>query len=152
MYEQVLHDPIAQPVLRENAIEELVRAYARAGRKQDAERLLAAIDERSLSPSRASTFGRLALEARDAVTAIRFLAHSDSPYDLGVALLAHGDNAAAIEALRHAPHDAPSQLMLAIAYAQSGNVIEARRSAEEALRLRPGFVEAKRFYAGLPQK
>jgi Flp pilus assembly protein TadD len=152
MYEQVLHDPIAQPVLRENAIEELVRAYARAGRNEDAHRLLAAIDERSLSPSRAATFGRLALEARDSVDAIRFLTRSDSPYDLGVALLAHGDNAAAIEALRRAPHDAPSQLMLAIAYAQSGNVTEARRSAEEALRLRPGFVEAKRFYAGLPQK
>ncbi|MEA2571229.1 MAG: hypothetical protein QOI24_3230 [Acidobacteriota bacterium] len=158
MYEQVLRDPNAQPILRENAIEMLVRAYSRTGRSNDAHRLLAAIDEQWLSPARAATFGRLALEARDSVDAIRFLTRADAPYHLGIALLAHGDNAAAIDALRRAPHDAPSQLMLAVAYAQSGNVSEARRSAEEALRLRPGFVEAERLLsrlpsqAGLPQK
>lgn len=159
LYEQVLRDPVAQPVLRENALSEAVRIHARLGHTEDAHRLLASVDPQSLTPSTAGNLGQSALDLGDAELALHFLTVSDRPYELGVALLMHGDTNGAIDALRRAPHDAPSQLMLGVAFAQSGNVIEARRAAEEALRLRPGFAEAQRLlsqlprdHAGLPQK
>jgi Flp pilus assembly protein TadD len=142
MYEQVLRDPVAQPVLREDSIEQLARAGAMS---------LSSIDEHSMSPTRAAMFGKLALEHRDAANAVRFLTVANDPFDLGVALLAHGDVDAALEVLQRAPHDAQSQLMLGVAYAQRGDVIEARRCAEEALRLQPGFSAAEQLLARLPR-
>lgn len=156
LLEQSLHDPVAQPVLRSAASDELVRAYARAGRVDDARRLLAGTDAASLSAPRAAALGRLALAIRDGDDAARLLAVSvdRNPddgrtwHDLGVALLATGRLPDAITALSRArdlmPSSAPTYLFLAIAHAQAGDRITARRDAETALRLRPGFTEAEK--------
>jgi Flp pilus assembly protein TadD len=150
LYELVLHDPHAQPILILSATTEAVRIYAHLGRKADARRLLAGSIHMATRES-ARTMGLAALEIGDVDHAIRFLMMTDDPYHLGVALLMQGDTQLAIGCLRHAPHDAQSQLMLGVAYAQLGNVVEARRSVEEALRLQPGMPEAKLLLSRLPQ-
>ena len=47
------------------------------------------------------------------------------------------------------PNDAPTWFFLAVASAQNGNLDEARRNVEEALRLQPDFVQAKELLAKL---
>jgi tetratricopeptide (TPR) repeat protein len=162
LFEQVLRDPVAQPVLRTAATDELARWYVRTNRPDDARRLFALIDPTSLSGPRAGTLGRLALTVRDGEDAARFLSvavdrnsmDARAWHDLGVALLATGRLPDAITALTAArnlqPTDPRTYLFLAIARAQTGNVAEARRNAEEAVRLRPDFTEARRVLEQLP--
>lgn len=157
MLEQVLRDPVAQPVLRAAATDDLIAAYVRANRFSDAKRLLSTIDAKPLSAARAHRLGRLALDIRDGADAAVFLSvaadrdptNAQTLHDLGVALLAEGQFPDAIKALTLArnrqPNDPTTSLFLAIARAQSGDPAGARRDADEALRLRPGFVEALRF-------
>ncbi|HVT03197.1 MAG TPA: glycosyltransferase family 39 protein [Thermoanaerobaculia bacterium] len=157
MFEQVLRDPIAQPILRTSATDELAAIYARSGRNDEARKLLAGVDPVSLSAGRAVKLGRLALEVRDGKDAITFLrvaidldpTNGAAWYHLGVAFLAEGEPRNAIAALDKArslmPRYAPTFLFLALAQAQSGNVAEARKDAVEALRLRPAFPQARQL-------
>jgi 4-amino-4-deoxy-L-arabinose transferase-like glycosyltransferase/Flp pilus assembly protein TadD len=164
LLEQVLRDPVAQPVLRAAATDELARGYIHARRTEDARRLFARIDASSLSTSRAENVGRLALTIRDGEDAARFLAvaverdpkDARAWQDLGVALLATNELPHAITALTTArtlqPNDAATYLFLALARAQAGEIAEARRNAEEALRLRPNFPDARHVLEELPRK
>jgi tetratricopeptide (TPR) repeat protein len=164
LLEQSLRDPVAQPVLRAAATDELARGYVRTHRAEDARRLFALIDPASLSAPRAAALGRLALEIRDGEDAARFLSaavdrdpkNGRAWHNLGVALLATGQLPHALTALTTArdllPNDAPTYLFLAIARAQAGETEEARRNAETALRLRPGFVEAQQVLETLAKR
>jgi tetratricopeptide (TPR) repeat protein len=157
LYEQVLRDPVAQPVLRSSAMDELARMYVRSSRADDARRIFALEDRGAMSAERALAMGRLALEIEDGRDAVGFLtvAVARDPSDgaawhhLGVAHLALRENGAALAALTRAqsmmPNDAPTCFFLAVAQAQNGNLAEARRDAERALRLRPDFVPAKQL-------
>jgi tetratricopeptide (TPR) repeat protein len=161
LLEQSLHDPVAQPVLRAAATDELARGYVRMGRPEDAKRLFASIDRQSLNGARAASLGHLALEARDGEDAVTFLAVAidRTPddfrvwHDLGVALLVTGKVPDAVAALqtsqRLKPDYAPTYLFLAIAHAQIGDRAQARLDAAEAVRLRPDFTEAQRMLAVL---
>jgi len=158
LYEQVLRDPVAQPVLRQDALAEAIRIYAHTGRnRDDALRLLAAADPQSLTPMFAGKIGHYAMELGDAGDALRFLVIGGAPYDLGTALVARGRFAEAIDVLRRDRTNPASLVMLSIAYARSGNLVDARRAAEEAVRLQPGDASARSLleqltHAGLPQK
>lgn len=155
LYEQVLRDPAAQPVLRSNAMDELARIYVRTSRADDARRIFAIEDRGAMSAERAMTLGRLALDIQDGRDAVNFFSvaarrdqsNGQAWHYLGIAHLALQESAPALAALTRAqsliPNDAANYFFLALAHAQSGNLAEARRNAEEALRLRPGFAPAK---------
>lgn len=157
LYEQVLRDVNAQPVLRSNALDELARIYVRKGRGDDARRIFAMEDRGSMSAERALTLGRLALEMEDGADAAGFLevavardpANGPAWHHRGVARLALRQTAAALAALRHAqslmPNDAPTWFFLAVAQAESGNLSEARNGAARALQLQPDFAPAKQL-------
>ncbi|MBV8519339.1 MAG: glycosyltransferase family 39 protein [Acidobacteria bacterium] len=154
-FERVLRAPVAQPVLRASATDELAAEYVRVQRLDDARRLLASIDAASLPAARASHLGRIAMQLRDGDEAARFFntAASRAPadasawYDLGMADLARGDAADAVAALtrasRLAPNDPADLFALALADAQTGQLDAARHNDDEALRLRPDFPEAQ---------
>jgi tetratricopeptide (TPR) repeat protein len=159
LYEQVLRDRDVQPVLRSNAMDELARIYTRNSRTDDVRRILALEDRGAMGVERAMTLGRLALDVQDGRDAVDFFsvavrrdssngqANGQAWHYLGIAHLALQENALALAALTRAqsliPNDAPNCFFLALAHAQSGNLAEARRNAEEAVRLNPGFVPAK---------
>lgn len=159
LYEQVLRDRDVQPVLRSNAMDELARIYTRNSRTDDVRRILALEDRGAMGVERAMTLGRLALDVQDGRDAVDFFsvavrrdpsngqANGQAWHYLGIAHLALQENALALAALTRAqsliPNDAPNCFFLALAQAQSGNLAEARRNAEAALRLRPGFAPAK---------
>jgi tetratricopeptide (TPR) repeat protein len=154
-FEHVLRAPIAQPVLRATATDELAKEYLRANRIEDDRRLLSSIDAPPLAAVRASRLGRIAMQLHDGEDAARFfnIAVARTPvdaaawYDLGMAELASGDAAHAVAALtqasRLAPNDPSDLFALALADAQSGQLEEARHNDEEALRLAPDFPEAR---------
>jgi tetratricopeptide (TPR) repeat protein len=154
-FEHVLHAPVAQPVLRVTATDELAREYLRTGRIDDDHRLLASIDAEPLSAVRASRLGRIAMEVQDGEDASRFFhtavvrtpADAGAWRDLGMADLARGDTVHAIDALTRAallaPKDASVYFVLALADAQSGRLADARSNDQQALRLRPEFPEAQ---------
>ena len=163
LFEQVLRDPVAQPVLRASAMDELARLYVRSARAGDARRIFAMEDRETMSAQRALTLGRFALEIEDGRAAVDFLSvavlhdPSNGPawHTLGVAHLALRQNVAALHALTKAqtliPGDAPNCFFLAVAQAELGNVSEARTNAEQALRLRPDFTEARALLERLPR-
>jgi tetratricopeptide (TPR) repeat protein len=162
LYEQVLRDPAAQPVLRSSAMDELARIYARDSRLDDARRILALEDRDAMGAERALALGQLALRIEDGRDAVDFftVAVTRAPtngqawHHLGVAHLALRENASALAALTRAqsllPNDAPTFFFLALAQAETGNLPEARRSAEKAVQLRPDFVQAKQLLEKLP--
>jgi len=126
LYEQVLRDPVAQPVLRQDALAEAVRIYAHTGRnRDDAIRLLKAADPQSLTPMFAAKVGHDAMQIGDVDDALRFLAIGGEPYDLGTALIMRGRFDEAIDVLRRAPADRDSQLMLGIAYSRRAQLTHA---------------------------
>ncbi len=157
LYEQVLRDPVAQPVLRSNAMDELARIYVRSARPDEARRIFAMQDRNAMSAERALTLGRFALEIEDGDDAARFLevavardpSNGTAWHHLGVARLALHQNEGALAALHRAqslmPNDVPTWFFLAVAQAESGNVIEARRDLDHALRLQPDFAPAKQL-------
>ena len=110
-----------------------------------------------MNVERAMTLGRLALDLQDGRDAVDFFSvavrqdpsNGQAWHYLGIAHLALQENALALAALTRAqsliPSDAPNCFFLALAHAQSGNLVEARRNAEAALRLRPGFAPAKQL-------
>jgi 4-amino-4-deoxy-L-arabinose transferase-like glycosyltransferase len=161
LYEQVLRDPVAQPVLRSNAMDELARLYVRQSRPDDVRRIFALEDRDAMSAERALILGRLALEIEDGRDAVDFLtvavtrasSNGQAWHSLGVAHLALRENVPALAALTRAqsllPNDAPTAFFLAVAQAENGNLAEARRSAEEALRLQPDFAPAKQLLGKL---
>ncbi len=154
-FEHVLRAPVAQPVLRATAADELAEEYLHADRIEDDRRLLSSIDAAPLPALRASRLGRIAMELRDGEDAARFFtiavarAPSDTSVwrDLGMADLATGDAVHAVAALTQAsrlgPNDSSVRFALALADAQAGQIEEARQNNEEALRLRPDFPEAQ---------
>jgi len=163
MFEQVLRDPVAQPVLRTSAFDELARSYARQGRDGDVRHLFSAVDPASLSAARATLLGRVALEIRDgrdaeaffSVTTLRDPRNAAAWHDLGVAQLAEGSREQAIASLTKslslAPREAPTLFFLALARAQSGDTAGARRDAEEALAIQPEFPQAQHLLDQLPR-
>lgn len=154
-FERVRRAPVAQPVLRETATDELAKEYLRANRIDDARRLLSSIDAEPLGAARASRLGRIAMQLRDGEDALRFFrvavartpADSAAWYDLGMADLATGHAAPAAtaltQAIRLAPQDPQAWFGLALAEAQTGQLEAARLHVEEALRLAPGMREAQ---------
>lgn len=163
LFEQVLRDPIAQPVLRASAMDELARLYVRNSRVDDARRVLAMENRGTMGAERAMALGRLALEIEDGRAAVDFFttATRRSPSNgpawhlLGVAHLALRQNMAALSALEKAqalmPDDAPNCFFLAVAQAESGDPVAARHNAERALRLRPEFAQARQLLEKLPR-
>ena len=156
LFEAVLADSSAQPVLRESSLDELSAIYVGAQRYDDARRLFAAVDERTAGPARLAKLARLAMESRNAADAARFLSAAvdreprpDLWRDLGVAFLAQGDLARALPALLTArdlaPRDAPTHFFLALVHANRGELPKARQEVAQALALQPAFPDAERL-------
>ena len=49
------------------------------------------------------------------------------------------------------PTNAGTQLNVAVAYAESGRIADARAHAEQALRLKPDYAKARQFLSALPR-
>jgi tetratricopeptide (TPR) repeat protein len=160
-FEAVLRMPAAQPVLRDSARDELAGLHARASRRDDALRVLRSETRETMSAERATRLGRIAMQLEAAGDAAQFfevavLRQPSNPaawLDLGVAHLAAGDRTQALQALTRArsldERDASTWFFLALAEEQGGDRASARHDAEEAVRLRPDFLEAKRFLENL---
>lgn len=157
LFQSVLRDERAQPVLRSSATDELIRMYLKTNRADEARALLSTVDAAKVSAARATTLGRLALDARDSKRALLLLrsAVSRDPANalawqlLGVALLAENDASGAIDALtrsrRLQPRDVDTVLFLGVAHQQIGDVERARAFAIEALKIDARFPAAQRL-------
>jgi len=75
---------------------------------------------------------------------------------MGLALAMMGRYPEAISNFQHAlaldPTDPGTHLNLAVAYAETGRIADARTHAQEALRRNPDYKKARQFLAALPRK
>ena len=141
---------------------DLARALAASGFREDARTALGGI--RGVEKMDADSLlaaGRLALDLGDPALAHRFLAPAaarapdrasvQESLGLSFGLLARRAEAvAALEAAcRLDPLNATTRLNLAVMYGEAGRLPDARRTAEEALRLRPDYQRAREFLAAL---
>ncbi len=137
---------------------DLARAEAAIGNRDEAIRVLDAIpDPARLDGASQFAVGRLALDLGDPLAAEPFLrrasqaapGNADAFESLGLALTLldrRKDAIAAFEtACRLDPASATAHLNLAVTYADSGRIAEARQQAEEALRLKPDYPRARDF-------
>ena len=108
---------------------DLAGAYHAVGRDEQARAALASIEvTANMDETGLLELGRSALDLQDPVGAERFLA----------------------AAVTRTPTLADAQFYLALTLAQQGRFAEARRHAEEALRLKPDLTEARDLLAKLP--
>jgi Flp pilus assembly protein TadD len=140
----------------------LVRALVLAGRRDEAVRRLSGLAAGASAES-SLDFGTLALEQNAIPEAIRWLhlavtlapARAEAHEKLGVAIFLKGDPYSARPYLEHAsqldPQRPSARLNLAAVYAQLGMFPEARRQAQEALRLDPNETRAASLLAALPK-
>lgn len=135
---------------------DLARALAREGRRDEARQALAAI---ALAPdadaASALGLGRLALELDDparaepalarAVAAAPASSEAREAHSVALFQLARLEEAALdLEVARRLdPQSATARLNLAVIRGHQGRYMEARRLAEEALRLRPDYAQAQ---------
>jgi tetratricopeptide (TPR) repeat protein len=142
--------------LRDAATVELVKALTADGQHEAASKLLAQFaPPTDAGADTLIALGAIALELRQPSDAIRFLetALAAKPADptvmerLAVARSLAGDLNGAVSALEKAlqltPESASLHLNLGVTYARLGRIVDARREAVEALRLRPDYPAAR---------
>jgi tetratricopeptide (TPR) repeat protein len=147
----------------DNATQLLVLALTRAGRTDDVNRLIHAIDPSPWSADKARGFalaladaGRVDLSIAAWARAAQTGGDARDYERLGLAWAVVGRPAEAVIALERAVRVDPSspaiRLNYAVALASTNRFADARREANESLRLDPGYERAKRFLEAIRQK
>lgn len=144
---------------------DLARALAATGNRAGALQILQTVKpERPRDAESWDALGQLALQLESPSLAAAFfnqaiMAAPDLAkplVDMGLALAMMGRYPEAISNFERGllidPTDAAVQLNLAVAYAETGRIADARAHAQEALRLKPDYVKARQFLGALPKK
>lgn len=155
MFERARDAPSQKDETRLAASVSLAEAYARQGRGADALAIARTLEATQFDFDHAARLGRVAIDAGDGASAVRFLGRAASlrpdsafaRHHHGVALILSGDHTTAMRELEAArqldPTNASTRLNLAVLQAQAGQMAAARENAREALRLRPGYAQAE---------
>jgi Flp pilus assembly protein TadD/4-amino-4-deoxy-L-arabinose transferase-like glycosyltransferase len=143
---------------------DLARALAATGNRAGALQILQTVKpENAKDADSWDALGQLAMELESPSLAAAFfnqaiLSAPNSPrplQDMGLALAMMGRYPEAISNFQRAialdPTNAGTQLNVAVAYAESGHLADARAHAEQALRLKPDYAKARQFLAALPR-
>jgi len=142
--------------LRDRVSVELIKALAADGQREGASKLLSQLmPPPDVPPDTLVALGALGLELQQPADAARFFeaALAAKPRELaiieqlaiarGLTGDLNGAVSALVKALQLAPASPSLHLNLAVTYAQTGRMDDARREAREALRLRPDYPQAR---------
>ena len=144
---------------------DLARALAATGNRAGALQILQTVKPENRRDAESwDALGQLALQLESPSLAAAFFnqaimaapAQAKPLVDMGLALAMMGRYPEAISNFERGllidPNDPAAQLNLAVAYAETGRIADARAHAQEALRLKPDSVKARQFLGALPKK
>jgi Dolichyl-phosphate-mannose-protein mannosyltransferase len=163
MWERALLETGGERESQLSASARLVEAYIESGRRDDAMRLAKSLDPARFDAVNAAWIGEHAMNLRDLPTARAFLKRvvelrpdsAEAHHNLATVYVLGNEREPALRELEAAvrldPQRVQSLVNLAVLQAQNGDFANARRNADRALRIRPGYEPARSLLDKLPR-